>query len=303
MQKSSTYKLLLLLNILSKESYNKEQLLEALKSYGVQISKSTITNYINKLIDCGIKINIKTNNLKEKIYELEKNTNSHLSFNKKELNTISDIKKLLISQKNPTRIRRTMRLFYKLSKFIKNEDEKISFIDFGYYSTINWYLFKELEKHCEEKNIITIDYILPQGTGKEITLHTDSIKNAQWSERLYLYGVFKGSKQFSKLPIDRIYSIKKVERKNVPIELPKDTLTYIVDYKEYKRAPFESKEKITKIENNLATIQRPIDDDFHILQRLLYFCPDIYYISEGHIKELYKEKLEELKSIYGKQNK
>ena len=45
---------------------------------------------------------------------------------------------------------------------------------------------------------------------------------------------------------------------------------------------------------------RPIDDVFYIIQRLLCFCPYIYYISDENIKNLYKEKLELLKANYEK---
>ena len=104
-----------------------------------------------------------------------------------------------------------MRLFYQLALFIKDMDERREFIDFGYYSTINWYLVTQLEKHCREKNVLILDYILPRGENKYITMHTDSLKVGEFNDRIYLHGVLENCTQFSRLPIDRIFMIKKVK--------------------------------------------------------------------------------------------
>lgn len=297
MKSSSTYKLLFLINILTKSAQTKKQIAKIFEENNIKIAKSSITNYINKLIKNGINITTKTNGGNEKIYYLEKN-NSYINLNKKELNAISDIKKLLIAQKDYNKIRKTMRLFYRIACFIKDEETKLNFIDFGYYSTINWRLVETLEKHCKSKDIITIDYIMPNGTNKLITLHVDDITISEWSERLYLQGVFKYSKQFSHLPIDRIYMVKKIERKNVRFNLTTDIITYIVDSNAHKEIEVDLNEKIIKIKNNLAYIQRPINDKFYILQRLFYLCPHLYYISDSDIKTLLKEKLEKVKKLY-----
>ena len=114
MQFSSTHKLLFLLNLLSSNEYTKNQIMEKFEQNGMSITKSLITNYINSLIDNGLKINIKINSKREKVYSLEEKK-VPLIFSENELKLISSLKKILISQKNPTRIRRTMRLFYKLA--------------------------------------------------------------------------------------------------------------------------------------------------------------------------------------------
>ena len=299
MRHSSTYKLLFLLNLLSSGEFTKNEILEKFKENNISITKSLITNYINQIINNDIKLNIKINSKREKVYSLQEKKTS-LDFNQSELKLIFFLKKLLISQKNPTRIRRTMRMFYKLACLIEDEDICRQFIDFGYYSTLHWNLVRQLEEHCKKKNIITIDYILPQGGNKELTLHVDKIKSSNWSEKLYLQGVFKHSKQFSHLPIDRIFQVKKLERQCVRFNLVTKNLEYIVDLKTYESLAKDKKEKIIEIKNNRVKIQRPIDDIFYIIQRLLCFCPDVYYISDENIKNMYKEKLELLKTNYEK---
>lgn len=297
MKSSSTGKILFLLNILSKDCLTKNQIIEEFNRNNLKISKSLITNYIDKIIKIGINIETKTNNKREKEYFF-KSDDAALCLNKKELDAISDLKKILICQKDYQKIKKSMRLFYRLAKYIKNSDIRTNFIDFGYYSTINWSLVKNLEKHCQDKDIITIDYILPNGSNRYITLHTDEIKISEWSERMYLRGILEGSKQFSHLPIDRIYMIKKVVKRKVQFNLFVDFITYIVDSDIYQEIGADKNEKIVKIKNNHTYIQRPIDDEFYILQRLFYFCPKLYYISDSKIKILLKEKLEKLKKIY-----
>ncbi|MBQ8636243.1 hypothetical protein IJX73_00120 [bacterium] len=297
MKSSSTYKLLFLLNILSKGCHTKNQIIKKFESNNLKITKSLITNYINKFVNNNINIKTKINEKREKVYYLE-NNDITLNFSQKELSAISDVKKLLVSQKNYTGIRKSMRLFYKLARYIKNEECLRNFINFGYYSTINWHLVRTLENHCKEKDVITIDYILPQGGNKLITIHVDSIKISEWSERLYLHGILKGSNHFSHLPIDRIFMIKKVEQRNVRFNLITDILTYIVDSDYYKEINKDERERTIKYNKNKVAVQRPIDDEFYIIQRLLYFCPKIYHISDSKIKMLLKDKLEQLKSAY-----
>ena len=47
--------------------------------------------------------------------------------------------------------------------------------------------------------------------------------------------------------------------------------------------PADLQEKVIEETNDRITLQRPIDDDFYIIQRLLSFCPEIYYISDERI--------------------
>ena len=141
---------------------------------------------------------------------------------------------------------------------------------------------------------------MPQGGNKELVLHVDKIKSSNWSQKLYLQGALKFARQFSHLPIDRIFQVKKVNRRNVRFNLVTNTLNYVVDLKTYESAPKDNKEKVVEIIDNKAKIQRPIDDVFYIVQRLMCFCPNIYSISDENIKNLYKEKLELLKTNYEK---
>ena len=72
------------------------------------------------------------------------------------------------------------------SKYYKKLDYtlvKEEFLHFGYFSQINWKMVLELEKHCKEKNIISIEYILPHNEIKTITMHVDKISMSDSTEK------------------------------------------------------------------------------------------------------------------------
>ena len=289
-------KFLYLLNLLTKGNFTKKEIIEAFKNNNIKITNSTITNYINLFKKNNLEIIEKTNKQREKTYTFKEKM-PIITFTEEELRVLSDVKKLLRAQKDYIQIRKAIRLFYKVAQFISDEETRNIFTDFGYFSSINWGLIKQLEQHCKEKNLITINYSLPQEQ-RDITIHADKLIASNHSERLYLNGILKGATQFSSLPIDKINSIKKIEEKNKKFDIKINTATYVISKKAYEKAGKDAKEEIISKKKNKIAIQRTIDDDFYLIQRLLYFCPDIYYISDERIKKLLKEKLKNIQNTY-----
>ena len=70
----------------------------------------------------------------------------------------------------------------------------------------------------------------------------------------------------------------------------------------FKKTGLDKKEGLGEIKNGIVTIKRPLDDTFFTLQRLMYFCPELYYVSDERIKNLVKEKLYTLKDMYNSGN-
>ena len=93
--------------------------------------------------------------------------------------------------------------------------------------------------------------------------------------------------------------IKEVVKRNVRFDMAIDVLTYKTSKDMYESADKDIKEKVSEIKNNIVTVKRPIEDNFFLIQRLLYFCPDLYYISDSKIKSMVREKLLILKNSYG----
>lgn len=293
----STYNTLFLANLLLDNKLSKKEILEKFNLLDNKISLATLNNYLKKLKDN--KINIK----KEGLNFYIDCSNYHFEMTKENIKALNDIKKLILSKKNYKIIRMIMRFFYKISKMITDEELKYELMDFGYYSELNWDLIYKLESHCKNKDIILIDYILPYGANKPIEYHVDKISHSKTSQRLYLEGIIAGTKNFSKLPIDRIYTIKKIIRKKTAFEVEVDILTYKVLKNAWEKAQKDLKEKITDSDENYYTIETPLTDEFYLTQRLFEFCPDLVYISEGKIKDTIIERLEILKKTYDNENK
>lgn len=295
-QDNRTYKALFLLNMLSHKPYNKAEIIAEFKRNNVQISKSSITNYIEKLK--AFNIPIKTNRINGvDTYSLNKQ-DIMIDISEREALIAQDVKKLLMLERDYENIRCAIALFYKFALLTPNLETRSQLADFGYYSTINWELVKELQYHCSKKNIIEIDYILPQGGNRIMTMHVDDVYMGNWSERLYLRGTFVFAPQFSQLPIDRIFMVRRVVDERIRFDIETEVLTYKIHKDLANSMEFENQEILSCYEGDLAVVKRPIDDNFALIQRLLYFCPDLYYVSNDFIRSRVQEKLLILKDMY-----
>lgn len=297
-KKTIIHKILLLLNLLINGKYTRKELVNEFQKFSIKAGQTSILNYINKLRAHNITVN--EEKINRAIYYSVANTKNDLELTKENLKVLNDAKNMLFAQKDYKLIRALMELFYKVSDFIKDEEIKKQFLNFGYFSTLNWGLIEILENHCKTKDIVILDYILPEGGNKLIWFHLDKISFSTMSQRLYLHGMFEGATDFFELPIDRIFMVKKVLRKCVKFNFKSNYVTYKVSKSAYLNATTDENE-IAKEEDDFVIIKAPIINEFNLIQRILHFCPDVYYISEGKIKNQVREKLEILKSNYEKQ--
>ncbi len=295
-KKSSTFKLLFLLGMLLGKELNKNEIVEEFNNSDIQFNKVSINKYISILKSSGINILTRKEN-NENYYKIPQKE-LEINLNKEELLIISQVKRLLIAQKDYKNIRRFMRILYKYSKFIKNQEVVDDLMNFGYYSTLNWHVVLKLEELAKTKDIVTIEYILPSGDTKDITLHLDCLKIGNLSNKLYIHGILENGFEFSHLPLDKIYRVKKVEQKCVPFNFRTPLLKYIISKEVFDKNKMGEQEKILKEDESYITLETPITDTFSILQKLFSYCPDLYYVSDENIKNALKEKLEILKASY-----
>ena len=135
-------------------------------------------------------------------------------------------------------------------------------------------------------------------TAKKIQIHVDDLKIGEWSEKIYLWGTITSKERFSYLPVERIYRIEKVIERNVPFDPPINVLTFKISKKLLDEIELLEKEKVVEQDKNFVTIQTPLTDDFYLVQRMMSFCPDLYYISDERIKKAVKDNLKMLKDFY-----
>ncbi len=290
-------KLLLLVNMLANKKLSKTDIISDFQKHNILVSKTSIDKYIQILINNGFLIEREKQKAKN-TYSLKIDTTKNNLDEESEL-IFQELKKIIISQKDYNFVKNSVYLFYKIASLF-DEDSVSKVANFGYYSTINWFLVNELEKHCFDKDIIEIEYILPNGVNRDIKIHADKLSIRGKSARLYLVGAINDSSCFSCLPVDRIFSIKKVLRKKVCFELPVRFLKYTISKNNFVEFGIEDDETLLFMDSEKATILSPVIDEFMVAQRILYHCPDVFYISDEKIKSIVFEKLKKLEEIYGK---
>ena len=75
-------------------------------------------------------------------------------------------------------------------------------------------------------------------------------------------------------------------------------LEYTVSKKDFDKLGLLENEIISNQNDDKITILSPITDEFLISQRLMEYCPNVYYISDKKIKDTVIEKLKTLEKIY-----
>ena len=298
MKNSSTYRILYLLNLLNQKDCTKNEIVDEFSKIGEKITKISVNSYIKKLQENGFNIEI-LNIKNEKLYHLVP-LKTKLELSEAELRSLSDIKKILIAQKDYNKIRKFIRILYKYVLNIEKEETADRFFNCGYFSKINWALVLKLEEHCKNKDLIEIDYVLPDGVNKSICIRASEIKISDWSDRLYLWGNFENSNQLSFLPVDRIFMINKVKKKKCG-EIKNDSIIYAISKALLEEIELDKSETLIKLTEKYAFIERALDDEFYLVQRLMSFCPELYYISDERIKNTVKEKLMQMKISYEKE--
>ena len=297
-QNSSIFRVLLLLKLLLGKKLSRKEIVQEFKNFSIDIKETSILNYIKKLKRQNINV-VEEKINKAKYYHIE-NNDAILNLTKSNIKILNETKKMLFAQRDYKLIGEMMRLFYLVSEYIDDIEIKEEFLDFGYYSTLNWKLIKILEQHCKNKDILLLDYILPYGGNKLIQFHVDKIAISSMSQRLYLYGLLKDGYDFFELPIDRIFMVKKVIRENVKFNFRSTLLEYKVSKSAFLDVGLEDNEIIKEEDEKFVVVQTPVVNEFNTVQKLLHYCPDLYYISDEKIKKLVVEKLEILKSNYEK---
>ncbi len=298
-QTTRIQRVLYTLYLLEKGDISIDKLVEEIsKACNAEIDKSSVYSYINTLVKNNFDITCKKEN-GDKIYHLNQKT-FKLNFTEDEIRLIEKIKKIIVSQKNVHKIKKAMSFLYKFILSMTNDDDKNILIDFDYYSKINWYLADKLEQHCKNKDIITIDYAKHGSELMKMKIHCHSISIGEWSDKIYLWGEVFDNGELSFLPIDKIFMIDEVLEENVPFNIKPDVVEYKISRALYDEIDLDKAEETVELTKNFATIKRNKDNKFYIVQRLMSFCPELYYISDEEIKEEVKKKLKLLKKEYEK---
>lgn len=303
-QKVSTtgIRILSVLDILLKGAASKNEILEILAkdSRIKNISKEAIGLDINTLKSAGFEIE---NMGKSASYRYKINWNPiKFKLTRKEFFVLCNIKNAVIELSEPCYIIKLYKLFEKITKFIEGDEDINEFMNFQYFTSIDFTLLNELYALAKRRKDVKLLYNSPNSGQKEILIKLKDIKYNNL--KLYLTGYCPNYPDITVLRADNIIKIIKILKPRETISKPKiKTVAYKIKADTKNKTNILDEEKIIDQNNNFINIEMKSDNDFMIIQRLLNFGHKLISIKNKDIKEKYLTELYAIKEIYGENKK
>ncbi len=259
-----------------------------------KFSNDTLRIYINSLraIGCNITRADKSNKLK---YNLISHPFSY-NISKIHLKSLAKLYKYTFSQLKIQDIILLHKFFLKLSSIIENDAEKTTILGLSAIKNINLSLLEELISYCKKHKQIIIEYNSPKSGPKKIELIADKLSFR--SEKLYLWGNSLTHKQYSFFSVEKIIRVIGVSINQQKEQTPQLTCVYeLYNQKNYIPQPEET---ILEQDENKIVIKTSAQNEFNLIQKLLYLCNDCKILYPNEIKTKIITKLKEMENNYEK---
>lgn len=292
------YRVLLMFSMLLNGPCNDNDINERFKAEPLlckSLSIDTVYIYMNTLraIGCEITRPSKTNNFN---YILR----SHpfgLYLNKEELENIKYIASNVSSLDDWKLIIRLSSLLKTILNYLpKDYLEIIDFKSKHSLLNIDIELVNKLEKYCNNKRVILIEYNSPESGLKDIELISDSLSYENGN--MYLWGYNLKIDEIQYLRIDRIKNIKMVNANQLNYKGKLFTVTYKLKGNSASIFVPENDEKIIAKAENELTIETKIRNKFRFIRRILTYGSECTIISPEKIKNEFIKELESMLSMY-----
>lgn len=258
-----------------------------------KFSFDTLRIYLNSLRKIGCEIT-RANKSNGKKYIL----NSHpfeYEISKSQLKSLEKLYKNIQEELDIKDVLAIESLIHELSKYVKNKNI-IDFLEgLSLLRRVNQSILDDLLIHCKNKNQITIMYNSPKSGEKQIEIIADKLSFK--SEKLYLWGNNLTHKEYSFFPVERIIRISgikliKSKEKFLPYRATYEIYDFGVDFK------LEQGEKIIQKQKEKLTIEVEVQNEFSIVQKILYFGNNCKIIKPKSLKNKLISKLKSMEKIY-----
>lgn len=256
-------------------------------------SNDTLRLYINSLREIGCEI-IGANKTNNKKYELVSHPFDY-DITKSQLKALSKLYKSIYDKIEMKEVIAIEDFFEKLTAAIKNPDTKESLRNISMLKGINKGILKDLLLHCKNKNQIIFLYNSPRSGEKQIEIIADKVSFK--SGKLYLWGNNLTYKQYSYFAIDRILEICSIKLLKTKEGFPMQKVTYELYTKDYE--PLET-EKIIEETDEKFVIEADANNEFSLIQRLLYFADECRILQPQEFKANFLAKLKAMEQSYEK---
>lgn len=258
-----------------------------------KFSNDTLRLYLNSLRQVGCEIT-RANKLNNNKYELVSHPFVY-EIPKPQLKAISKLYKNIYDKIDIKEVIAIENFFEKLADSTTNQDTKDSLKNISMLKGINKNILNDLLLHCKNKNQIIFLYNSPRSGEKQIEIVADKVSFK--SGKLYLWGNNLTYKQYSYFALDRVLKICSIKLLKTMEAVQKVKVVYEVYNKDYE--PLAS-EKIIEETNEKLVIETDSDNEFNLMQRLLYQANECKIIHPQDFKDKLLTKLKTMDETYEK---
>lgn len=256
-----------------------------------KFSNDTLRLYINSLRQIGCEIT-RANKLNNNKYELVSHPFVY-EIPKPQLKAISKLYKSIYDKIDIKEVIAIENFFEKLANSTATQDTKDALKSFSMLKGINKDMLTDLLVHCKNKNQIVFLYNSPRSGEKQIEIVADKV--AFKSGKLYLWGNNLIHKQYSYFAIERILKICSIKLLKNNEEVQTVKVVYELYNNDYE--PLASEKIIEKTDIKLV-IETDSDNEFNLMQTLLYMADECKILQPQDFKEKLLAKLKTMEQIY-----
>lgn len=288
------YRTLVILGALMQSPKSNEEINEILLNdqyIQEKFSNDTLRLYINSLREIGCEIT-RANKVNNNKYELMSHPFVY-EIPKPQLKAISKLYKSIYDKIDIKEVIAIENFFEKLVDSTANQETKDALKSISILKGINKNILIDLFLHCKNKNQIVFLYNSPRSGEKQIEIIADKVSFK--SGKLYLWGNNLTYKQYSYFALDRILKICSIKLLKNKEEITTVKVVYEVYNKDYE--PLAS-EKIIEENNKTLVIETDSDNEFNLMQRLLYQANECKIIHPQDFKDKLLAKLKTMEEIY-----
>lgn len=258
-----------------------------------KVSTDTLRIYINSLKKIGCEIIRKTKN-HVTYYSIEKQP-FDLQISEEQAQSILKIYKAISKSISVTDFISLQNFFEKFSKYINNQELKDKLKNISPIKNIKIELIKDLMKHVQSNNEITIYYNSPNSGKKNITILPDkmNINNG----KLYIYGINSEYNNYSSFLVSKIIKIVSVNLNKSTLEVPTYIVKYELEKEDYNFATLDC-EKIIDTTGDKYIVEIKSKNKFDIIQRIMSHTNKCKVLSPDSFKEEIITALKQMKEGY-----
>lgn len=292
------YRLFFILQLLIQGPVSKDEILAQINKSGLigTVGEDTIRLDINTLKSAGFEINTgrKIDGYK---YQLDWNP-LKIDFNRSEIKVFNQTKKAIIELCDWEFIANLHDVFLKISKFVQDEKIVDDFLNFGYFSNIDFEILKQLNAACKNHHLVKILYLSPNSGEKTIDVFCEKIIYKKDSKKLHLWGKSPQYKDFVYLRVDNILKILRVDLTRNINKTKLKTCKYRLKHTIGDRFKLDEREKITANTPEYLEVESIIYSEFYFIQRILSFGAQCFWVEDGRIRLKILDKLKKMRTLY-----